>query len=283
MRDNSKRFGTGAEAPPQTHETSETDERPTFNFAVPTELVDLPSRGRFYPEGHPLHMAEAIEIKYMTAKDEDILTSPSLLKKGIAIDRFLSNIILNKRINVQTLLTGDKNAILVASRINGFGPDYTTKVTCPNCTTVSENTFDLDAVEAYHGDDHEGHDIVPTDRGTFTIRLPKTKFEVEVRLLTNRDENELVSKMQSKKKVAYETNLTDQLRKIIVSINGVEDPQTIHRAIDVLPAYDSRYLRAAYLKVVPGLDMTQHFACPSCGFEKEVDIPLTVDFFWSRQ
>ena len=101
--------------------------------------------------------------------------------------------------------------------------------------------------------------------------------------MTNRDENELVSKMQSKKKAAYETNLTDQLRKIIVSINGVEDLQTIHRAIEVLPAYDSRYLRAAYLKVVPGLDMTQHFACPSCGFEKEVDIPLTVDFFWSRQ
>ena len=283
MRDNSKRFGAGAEAPPQTHETSEADERPTFNFAVPTELVDLPSKGRFYPEGHPLHMADTIEIKYMTAKDEDILTSPSLLKKGIAIDRFLKNIIVSNQVNVQSLLTGDKNAILVSSRINGFGPDYTTKVTCPNCTTVSENTFDLDAVEAYYGDDHEGHDIVPTEHGTFTIRLPKTKFEVEVRLLTNRDENELVSKMQSKKKVAYETNLTDQLRKIIVSINGVEDAQTIHRAIEVLPAYDSRYLRAAYLKVVPGLDMTQHFACSSCGFEKEVDIPLTVDFFWSRQ
>jgi hypothetical protein len=282
MRDNSKRFGAGAEAPPQTHETSEAENKPTFDFSVPTELVDLPSKGRFYSESHPLHMAETIEIKYMTAKDEDILTSPSLLKKGIAIDRFLSNIILNKRINVQSLLTGDKNAILVSSRINGFGPDYTTKVTCPNCTTVSENTFDLDAVEAYHGDDHEGHDIVPTEHGTFTIRLPKTKFEVEVRLLTNRDENELVSKMQSKKKVAYETNLTDQLRKIIVSINGVEDAQTIYRAIEVLPAYDSRYLRAAYLKVVPGLDMTQHFACSSCGFEKEVDIPLTVDFFWSR-
>ena len=100
MRDNSKRFGAGAEAPPQTHETSETENKPTFDFSVPTELVDLPSKGRFYPEGHPLHMEETIEIKYMTAKDEDILTSPSLLKKGIAIDRFLSNIIPNKRINV---------------------------------------------------------------------------------------------------------------------------------------------------------------------------------------
>ena len=281
MRDNNKRLSAGADPAPAVADEA----KPSLDFATPTELVELPSEGKFYSPNHPLHNQETIEIKYMTARDEDILTSPSLLKKGVAIDRFLQNVIRNQRINVSSLLSGDKNAILVASRINGFGPDYTTKVTCPNCAAVSENTFDLASVEAYKGDDFGDYDIVPTGHGTFLVKLPRTSFEVEVRLLTSKDENELAAKMQANKKHKnrIETNLTDQLKKVIVSVNGVDDLETIHKVVNNLPAYDSRYLRAAFLKVTPGLDMTQHFACQACGFEKEVDIPLTVDFFWSKQ
>ena len=279
MRDNSKRSSAAADPAP-----SAVEPQSTLDFSTPTEIVDLPSKGRFYSEAHPLHNQETIEIKFMTAKDEDILTSPTLLKKGLAVDRFLQNIILNKRINVNSLLTGDKNAILVSSRINGFGADYTTKVTCPACTTVSENTFNLSEVQEYLGDDLGDYDISPTQHGTFVVKLPRTGFEVEVRLLTNKDENELAAKMQqNKKRSAYETNLTDQLRKIIVSVNGVEELNIINQFITNLPAFDSRYLRAAYLRVVPGLDMTQYFTCEACSFEKEVDIPLTVDFFWAKQ
>jgi len=281
MRDNSKRLTAAADPAP----AMVSDEaRIPLDFSTPTELVDLPSKGRYYPEGHPLCGQETIEIKFMTAKDEDILTSPSLLKKGLAIDRFLQNVLLNKRISVGNLLSGDKNAILVSSRINGFGAEYTTKVTCPACMKPSENTFDLSEVEVYVGDDFDDYDITPTESNTFIVKLPRTSFEVEVRLLTSKDENELAAKMQqAKKRGAHETNLTDQLKKIIVSVNGVDEYKTISRVIDALPAFDSRYLRAAYLKVVPGLDMTQYFTCGVCGFEKEVDIPLTVDFFWSKQ
>ena len=142
MRDNSKRVGAAAQtAPEQTQ---------TLDFSTPTELVDLPSKGRFYPEGHPLHGQETVEIKFTTAKDEDILTSPSLLKKGIAIDRLIQNVILNKDINVSTLLSGDKSAIMIASRINGFGAEYKTKVTCPSCEEQSEATFDLDALAIHY-------------------------------------------------------------------------------------------------------------------------------------
>ena len=280
MRDNNKRLSAGADPAPAVAD----DAKPSLDFATPTELVDLPSKGKFYSEGHPLYNQEAIEIKYMTARDEDILTSPSLLKKGVAIDRFLQNVIRNQRINVNSLLSGDKNAILVASRINGFGADYTTKVTCPNCMAVNEHTFDLDAVEQYSGDVHDGYDIVATDRGTFIVKLPRTELEVEVRLLTSKDENELAAKTQANKKRSnvVETNLTDQLKKVIVSINGVDDMQSIHKVVNNLPAYDSRYLRGAFVRITPGLDMTQDFTCDSCGFEKEVDIPLTVDFFWSK-
>ena len=279
MRDNSKRTSAAADPAP-----AATEAQPTLDFSTPTEIVDLPSKGRFYSEAHPLHNQETIEIKYMTAKDEDILTSPTLLKKGLAIDRFIQNVVLDKRFNVQSLLSGDKNAILVASRINGFGSDYTTKVTCPACASVSENTFDLAEVQEYSGDDFGDYDITATDHGTFVVKLPRTGLQFEVRLLTSKDESELAAKMQqNKKRAVHETNLTDQLRKIIVSVNGVDELKVINQFIESLPAFDSRYLRAAYLKVVPGLDMAQQFACESCGFVKEVDIPLTVDFFWSKQ
>ena len=132
MRDNQKRMTAAADPAPQASESNAS----ALNFATPTEFVDLPSKGAYYPEGHPLHGQSSIEIKFMTARDEDILTSPTLLKKGLAIDKFLQNIIVNRAINVDTILSGDKNAILVASRINGFGAEYITKVSCPACQTL---------------------------------------------------------------------------------------------------------------------------------------------------
>ena len=107
MRDNNKRFSAGADPAPAVADAA----KPSLDFATPTELVDLPSKGRFYSPNHPLHNQETIEIKYMTARDEDILTSPTLLKKGVAIDRFLQNVILNQRINVSSLLSGDKREV----------------------------------------------------------------------------------------------------------------------------------------------------------------------------
>ena len=98
-----------------------------LNFVVPTEFVELPSGGKYYTDGHPLTGQETIEIKFMTAKDEDILTSRSLLKKGLAINRFLQNIIVNNEVKVDDLLIGDKNAILTAARVSGYGPEYTDK------------------------------------------------------------------------------------------------------------------------------------------------------------
>lgn len=280
MRDNSKRLSASADPAP----AAMLDSASLLDFSTPTEIVDLPSRGRFYPEGHPLCGAETVEIKFMTAKDEDILTSPTLLKKGLAIDRLIQNVLVDKRINPLTLLAGDKNAILVASRINGFGAEYVTKFTCPSCTTSKDHTFDLSEVGEYLGDDFGDYEVSSTENGTFIVSLPRTNFNVEVKLLNGRDENEIAKQMEANKKSKKtESFLTDQMRKIIVSINGVEDRNLINQAIDALPAFDSRYLRTAYAKIVPGVDMTQHFSCEGCGYEKEVEIPMTVDFFWSKQ
>jgi hypothetical protein len=277
MRDNSKR--TGAAVEPVLQQTS------TMEFATPTELVDLPSQGKFYPVDHPLHGEEAIEIKFMTARDEDILTSPSLLKKGVAVDRFIQNVIVDKSIKVETLLSGDKAAIMISSRINGYGSEYRTKMQCPECEKPSEASFDLSDVGYYYGDDYEEFDISPTGRGTFIIKTPVTKIDVEVRLMTSRDESVLVNnfKKNSAKKDSENTQFTDQLRMLISSVKGDSSRLVINSFIAHLPAFDSRYIRAAYSRLVPGPDMTQNFGCPACGFEKEVDIPMTVDFFWSNK
>ena len=114
-----------------------------LDFVSPTEHVELPSRGRGYPQGHPLHNQETIEIKYMTAKEEDILSSQSLIRKGLAIDRMLQSVLINKDVQVKDLLIGDKNALTVAARVTGYGADYVTTVTCPACSTEQEFDFDL--------------------------------------------------------------------------------------------------------------------------------------------
>ena len=127
---NAKRRAAAAAHPPQQEvappvpQNIQQQHQSALSYAVPTEIVDLPSKGRFYPVGHPLHGKESIEIRYMTARDEDILTSPALLKKGVALDRLLDNVLLDNSFNSKDLLSGDGATLMYAVRITGYGPDY---------------------------------------------------------------------------------------------------------------------------------------------------------------
>ena len=146
-RNNPERLGApqpDAPAPPPQTTNTQTD---IFSFINPTEFVDLPSKGELYPEGHPAHGLDSIEIRHMTAKEEDILTSESLIKKGVALDRVVDSLIVDKRIKAANLLIGDKNALLIAARITGFGPDYGVKITCPVCITENDCNIDLQAIK----------------------------------------------------------------------------------------------------------------------------------------
>ena len=250
-----------------------------FNFTTPTEFVELPSKGRFYPEGHPLHGQDTVEIRFMTAKDEDILSSRALLKKGVAIDRMLSNIIVGN-IPVESLLVGDKNAIIIAARTTGFGSEYTTNITCPSCLEPSEHEFDLTEVKVSSGDP-ESVGAEETEGGTFKVVLPRTMVEVEFKLLTGADERKLYLTNQKKKKHKLEeTPIVDTMRLFIVSVAGQNDPGTIGQFLEVLPASDSRALRTAFTTVTPNVDMKQMFVCEDCSHEQEMEVPLTADFFW---
>jgi len=252
-----------------------------FNFSTPTEHVDLPSGGKFYPEGHPLCGKESIEIKYMTAKEEDILTSQSLLKKGLAIERLLESVILDKNINPKSMLVGDRNAVLIAARITGFGSDYETQITCPSCSTTSEYSFDLDEATTKEISLLEG--VTENAEGTFTLTLPTTKVETEVKLLNGQDEARILAQQESKKKHKLpETPLTDQLKSIIVSVNGHTDRSVVNNFVDNMPSRDTRHLRKIYDSITPNIDMTYDFDCKACGANTDVAVPFTVSFLWPK-
>ncbi len=275
-RNNEDRMGanqsSGAEPPPQAANQ-------TLNFVVPTEFVELPSKGKYYPENHPLYMKENIEIRHMTAKDEDILTSRTLLKQGVALQRFMSNIIVDKNIKLESLLVGDKNAIIVAARISGYGPEYQTRIGCPACLENVEFTFNLLEGETKEGSIEDDSSFM-TDHGTLMVKLPTTGVDLETRFMTGRDEDQITKSMKSKKKKNPDVSVTHQLSRMIVSVNGDNSVATIRRFISVLPARDSRHLRNIYKKASPNVDLTQMFECSECGHEQALEVPFTADFFW---
>ena len=255
-----------------------------FSWSAPTQFVDLPSGGEFYPENHPLHKKETVEIKFMTAKEEDILTSRSLLKEGVAIDRLLQSVLVDKSINVNSLLVGDKNALIVAARVTGYGPEYETKVTCPSCSETENFSFDLAAGEKKDiSSTLEDYAAAKTEENTFIVQVPLTKANVEVRLLTGADEMKTFKESQRKaKRKLDQTTLTDQFKSFIVSVNGDDTPLTVRSFIQAMPARDSRHLRIFYSDITPNVDLNQIYECSSCGYSADMEVPLTADFFWPR-
>jgi len=257
-----------------------------FSFVVPTEFVDLPSRGQFYSSTHPLHGKETIEIKYMTAKEEDILTSQSLLEKGLALERLMANLIVNKRIKPDNLLSGDRNAILIAARKSGYGAEYETKVTCPNCSEADTHNYNLDeAVVSLvpEGDELAELNVRKTENGYFAIDLEKNPVTVEFRLLTGKEETYMLrsAEKRKKKKLAQQL-ITDQLKLMIVSINGYTDKDLIHQFVDTMALTDVKILRKGAQKVTPNIELRKEFVCDQCGHEDEIEFPFTTDFFWPQ-
>jgi len=245
-----------------------------FSFVVPTEFVELPSQGRFYAEGHPLHGKDSIEIKQMTAKEEDILTSRTLLKKGVALEKLIESLIVDKTINPSSLLIGDRNAIIIAARVSGYGNDYITSVQCPSCETKQQYEFDLNDAHIQHGTISEDYGITDYGDGTIGCILPRTQAEVRARLLTGKEEMALTITKKS------EGLISKQLRSIVLSVNGDSSPQAINYLVENMPSRDSRHLRMVIRQATPDVDLTQQFSCTNCGHTQEMEVPLTADFFW---
>jgi hypothetical protein len=283
-RNNQDRLGSradGSDSPIQ--ETLNNSPSPQMQFVVPTEFVELPSGGSFYPEDHPLHEQTEIEIKFMTAKEEDILTDKTLLKKGLAIDRLIKSIVINKNIQPDSLYVGDRNAILVAARISGYGADYETKVVCPVCLEHGRHEFDLESARSTSQPTLDGADIRQTPAGTVIFTTPKMGVEVECKMLTGADEKQLLSKQRSDKEHRLpERNLTNHLKTILVSVNGNSDRSYINSFIEAVTAGDSRYIRTTYQKCIPNVELKEEYVCGECGASTMLDVPFTTDFFWPK-
>jgi hypothetical protein len=246
----------------------------------PTEIVPLPSKGLLYPEEHPLASGN-IEMKYMTAKEEDILTSQNLIKQGVVLDKLFESLIVTP-INYGDLYVGDKNAIMVAARILGYGKDYVVEVDDPfSPGTKQKVTIDLTQIEHKEVD----YSLFEQRKNEFDFELPQSRRVVTFRLMTHNLDKQIQTEIKGMNKTRVRTGidneLTTRLKNIIVAIDGETGRATINNFVDnELFAMDSRALRSHIKAISPDLDMTFTFVSEATGEVKEMDIPMGVSFFW---
>jgi hypothetical protein len=240
----------------------------SVEFNLPTETVELPSKGLLYPEDSPLSSG-TIEMKYMTAKEEDILTNQNYIQKGIVIDKLLQSLIVTEGVDYSNLLSGDKNAIMIAARILAYGKDYQVEI------QGKQVTIDLSEIE------NKDVNLTEVKRGQneFSFTLPYTKNDVTFKLLTHKDEQVIEREIAGLKKIDKDniTTSTTRLKHLITSVNGLTDKKDIREFVDnFLLAKDARALREEYSRINPDVDLTVY---PD-GFEEGVDLPITIAFFW---
>jgi hypothetical protein len=240
----------------------------------PSEVIDLPSKGRLYPENSPLRDGK-IEIKYMTAREEDILTSQNLIKKGVVIDKLLNSLILTKGVNTDDMLLGDKNAIMVAARILAYGPEYTCELINPLTDEKFEHTFNLADCPFKELDESITENL-------FEVQLPASKIKIKYRLLTGKEEGLIEKDLKASKKIGngVSPELTTRFRYLIKEVDGDNSQSVINNFSQNILARDSMFLREEMGKHAPDIDLTQEIDIE--GETVSVDIPMTVNFFWPK-
>tara|TARA_S200002703_G_scaffold135733_2_gene124712 strand:+ start:2050 stop:2793 length:744 start_codon:yes stop_codon:yes gene_type:complete len=240
-------------------------------FKLPTETIELPSKGLLYPADSELAKG-TIEIKYMTAKEEDILTNENYIKQGTVIDKLLQSVIVTK-INYSELLLVDKDAIMVAARILGYGKDYEftydyEKVTI-DLTELEDKTFN--------------EKLIAPGKNEFSFKLPFSKNEITFKLLTEGDERKIQKELKGLKKIDKQSNpeISTRLKHLITSVNGDNTSVTIRKFVDnYLIAKDARALRQYMDKISPGVNMKFDYESPEGEIEEGVSVPIGITFFW---
>lgn len=236
-----------------------------LNF--PTEIIDLPSKGLIYPETSPLSSG-TIEMKYMTAREEDILTNQSYINKGIVLDKLLESLIMTEGVSVRDLLVGDKNALLVAARVLGYGKEYAFMY------DGVEEVVDLSQLEPKFLHEH----LFTDSKNEFEYELPSTGTRITFKLLTGHDELAIEKELEGLKKINKNNvpELSTRLKYMILSVEGDRERKTVREFVDTrLLARDSRSFRAYVRSIQPDIDLM--FTTDS---GEEVAIPVNLNFFW---
>jgi hypothetical protein len=238
------------------------------------EEIDLPSRGHFYPENHPLASGK-IKVKYMTAKEEDILNDQDLIKKGTALDKLLDSLIVTQGVSLDDVLIGDKNAIFIAARILAYGKEYSFKFKDPDSDEEVEETVDLTQIPQKEFD----FDKYEKGKNSFEFQLPFSKRNLTFRLLSHREEKSIdaevkqVAKM-GKKSSKVSPEVTTRLKYLITSVDGDANAINIRKFVDSMLSRDALELRKHVKEISPDLDMTFEYN------DHELNIPIGVGFFW---
>jgi hypothetical protein len=246
-------------------------------FTVPTEMVDLPSKGLLYPKDSPLASGQ-IEIKYMTAREEDILTNANLLRQGLAIERMLKSIIKTP-ISFEDLILGDRNAILIAARILAYGKDYSFNYFNPNTMESEVVKGDLQSVKY-----KTVNTALFNEKNEFSFELPFTKNTITFKALTVAEDRKIDEEMKGMKKNLGEAApglLTTKLKHQITSVNGDYSTKTVRDFIDsgALLSKDSLPLRKYIESIIPDIDSQITFTTKG-GEEVTTDMPMTAEFFF---
>ena len=239
-------------------------------FRLPTEVVDLPSKGLLYPKSNPLSSGN-IEMKYMTAREEDILTNQSYIQKGIVLDKLLQSLIVSD-VDYNDLIIGDKNAIMIAARILGYGKDYSfqykgQEVTV-DLTTMQDKPFD--------------ESIITQGINEFKFTLPKSGTNLTFKILTHGDELKIDRELEGLRKINKDNapELSTRLKYMITSIEDNREPKVVRGFVDnYLLAQDSRALREYIRQIPPDVDLKFDFDGPN-GVEEGVALPIGLSFFW---
>ena len=245
-------------------------------MTLPTETISLPSKGKIYEVENPLSSG-TVEMKYMTAREEDILTNPNLLRQGLAIEKVLQSLIKSP-IQYDDLLLGDRNALLIAARILGYGSTYTFEYTSPETDVKEQITIDLQQVN-----DKVVDYSLYNNKNEFTFELPHSKNVITLKLLTVGDERKIDQEIKSLKKANLQTGeLTLRLKHQITSINGDYTAKSVRDFVDtLLLARDSSAIRSFITKTTPDIDLTVDFKLAD-GTEVTDTLPLTAEFFFPR-
>ena len=237
----------------------------------PTEVVDLPSQGLLYPKDSPLSSGK-VEVKYMTAKEEDILTSANLIRKGIVVEKLIESLVVDKSIDIDTILVGDKNAILIASRILAYGKEYEVE--------IDGQTVEVDLTTLK--DKEVDKSVFTKGVNEFEFELPATKRKLTFKLLTSGDEKSIDTEIKGYEKIGdgIGYDLTTRLKNMILSIDGDTKRASINSFVDnEFLSRDSLAFRTYANKIMPDVDMTSEYIDED-GEEKEFTVPMTVQFLW---
>lgn len=271
-------FAPTTHAPVAEKSTASDNVKVEYGVDTPVETVPLPSNGLVYPPDSALHKQTNVEIRAMTTREEDILTSAALLKKGTVISELIKGCLVNHAINPTEMLMGDRNALMVAIRITGYGASYDAEVVCSECDVKTPREFNLAELPI------KRLTIEPVTEGQnlFEFKLPRSKRLVRFKFLTGADEQDLQIEAERNKKLGMKSDnqITSQLLHSIVSIEGLSNRTEVASYIRRMAAADSYALRKYMRKNEPGIQMRQEVTCQQCGAMEVVAMPIGVSFLW---